>query len=222
MKIQNIARLGGDLAGCDCDDILQRITSLEEGQCEQCCDCDAISQSLTELRTDVTTIQNDITEIQQNITTLEQSFNDQITNILNEISRIENFVFLSDVRTFPTTNNLLNGISVSTINAGHTFNFWGSGFTVDSPTLNNNTVYYIIDQSRTAYQIPELQWYQGDSTIGTLWIEIPGVTAVYSFPLRFDSSGIYFRTTQAVNNIVPGTLFKFTQALILVDPSTGG
>jgi len=165
----------------------------------------------------------DCNAINQRLDALEEGQCEQCCDceaIVRELERIKQFIFLSDVRTFPTSNYSLNGISVSVIDAGHTYNFWGSGSTTDSPTLSNNTIYYIINQSQTAYKIPELDWYQGDSTIGTLWIEIPGVTAVYSFPLRFDATGIYFRTTQAVNNIVPGTQFKFTQALILVDPST--
>jgi len=187
-KVTNVARVGTRLAICDCDTINARLDYLEGTQC----DCGAIEQRLIELETTV-------------------------AEIWQEIRNIERFVFLSDVRTFPTSNSLLSDISVSVINVGHTFNFWGSGSIVGSPSLTNNTVYYIINQSVATSMIPELTWYQGDSTIGTLWIEIPGVTAVYNFPLRFDATGIYFRTTQAVNNIIPGTLFKFTQALILVD-----
>ncbi|MCL2599406.1 MAG: hypothetical protein FWD76_05830 [Firmicutes bacterium] len=220
----NTARIGARSVLCDCQAIEDRLTALEDAQC----DCTAIEAAITNINNDITSIQNTLTTVQQSITNIEQQittmetyFNDQITNIWNEISYIRDFIYLSDVRTFPTSNTLINGVSVSVINAGHTFNFWGSGATNQMFSLGNNTNYYIIQQSQIPFMIPELAWYQGDSTIGTLWLELAGGGAVYSFPLRFDSTGIYFTTTQSVNNVPVGSMFKFTQALILVDPSAG-
>ncbi len=70
-------------------------------------------------------------------------------------------------------------------------------------------------------QYPELANYQGDTTIGTLWIETPA-GVVYSYPIRFDRTGIYFTPNNQLTNLPAGTTFKFTQALILAPPKTGG
>jgi hypothetical protein len=83
--------------------------------------------------------------------------------------------------------------------------------------LNNGQTYYIA----LASQFPELSFYQGDTTIGTMWVETPG-GIVYTLPLRFDATGIYFRPDTQITNLPIGTTFKFTQALILVDPSSLG
>ncbi|MCL2587511.1 MAG: hypothetical protein FWE31_04735 [Firmicutes bacterium] len=171
--------------------------SLSGQLCEQCCDCEAIENALTEIR--------------------------------NEIEVVKSFIYLSDVRDFLTNNGLFrntaitpnSGPGVSVINAGNAYNFWGTNsITRTGINLANNTQYYIIDHRATVL-IPELQWYQGDSTIGTVWVEIPGTpnSTVYAWPLRFDSTGIYFTTLTALNNLPIVTTFKFTQALILVEPT---
>jgi len=171
MKISNIARLGGRMEGCDCDEILRRLTRIE-------------------------------------------------TNIKN----IEHFVFLSDVTTYRATTTFL-GATVSVINAGHTYNFWGSGALTSLVTLSNNTTYYLAYSGQPdpfippalPNRIPELVWYQGSSTIGTMWIETAAGAVIATIPLRFDETGIWFRTTTNIGDIPAGSTFKFTQALILVD-----
>ena len=99
------------------------------------------------------------------------------------------------------------------IHAGFTYNFWGIGALNHVQTLTSGVRYYLI----TSVQYPELLFYQGDTTIGTLWIETPGGN-VYSLPIRFDSTGIYFTPSSNYTNLPVGTTFKFTQALILVTP----
>jgi len=210
MKIQNIARLGGNLEGCDCDEILERLTDLEESQCEQCCDCQAIENSLTEIR-------------------------NEITNIWNKIDEVERFIHISEVvdylapaiRPIQGGPNPLYGIGVSVISIGQTFNFWGTGSLNNSVSLANNATYYIIEAGTPTEvppakptKIPELTWYVGEPTIGTLWISDPahsGGALTMSMPLYFDQTGIYFTTTSSISNLTPSTVFKFTQALILVE-----
>jgi len=213
-KTTNQARLGTRIAVCDCDNINARLDFLEENQC----DCGAIDERLTTIETSITEIQNQIVEL-----------NDEIT-------RIEKFIFLSDVTTFSDASPFY-GATVSVINAGHTYNFWGSGALTSPVTLSNNTTFYLARSGQPTTippalpdLIPELLWYQGSSTLGTLWIEgppvqvSPGPPPVYApgpviatIPLRFDATGIWFRTDYNIGVVAAGSVFKFTQALILVD-----
>jgi len=224
-KVTNQARIGTRISICDCDEINARLDALETSQC----DCNAIDQRLTALEENVTTVQNQIIEINETLTYIQDTLTEKVTEIWEEILLIEKFIFLSDVIEYASPYPIFNGLGVSTISAGHTYNFWGTGTLSTGTNLGNNTTYYIIrsGQPTTAPptkpdRIPELSWYQGDSTIGTLWIEVPSSPSItiYTLPLRFDSTGIYFQTTNALNNLLAGTTFKFTQALILVNPSS--
>ena len=237
MKIQNIARLGGNLEGCDCEEILQRLTSLEEGQC----DCEAINQKLTNLENNITGIQNDILDVKNDITNIQAN----ITLIEQNIAYIENAVMLSEVTDYwaPTVRpiaggaNPLFGIGVSAINIGRTYNFWGTGSLSGTSSLILGQTYYIVESGQNPEpspsppfpplnKVPELLWYLGEPTTGTLWLEDRnhgGGAMLVSMPLKFDSTGIYFVATVPTGNLSglqPGTTFKFTQSLILVDPNS--
>jgi len=126
---------------------------------------------------------------------------------------LESFVFLSDVVQVWSTTTQLLGAGVGVIHAGFTYNIWGIGALDHQQTLNVGQTYYLIQGS----QIPELAWYQGETTLGNLWIETPGGN-VYNLSIRFDSSGIFFTPINQMSNLPIGTVLKFTQALILVDP----
>jgi len=139
----------------------------------------------------------------------------QITNIINQINYIEQFIYLSDVIEIWSTAPALIGLGSAVIHSGYTYNFWGIGSLDHQQTLVNGTTYYLINSS----QYTELTYYQGDTTIGTLWIETP-TGIVYNMPIRFDDTGIYFTPSNNINNLPIGTTFKFTQALILVNPSS--
>jgi hypothetical protein len=131
------------------------------------------------------------------------------------VTYLENFVRLSDVVDVPTSTPALSGIGTSVISSGYTYNFWGDGQIDHQQSLNNGQTYYIM---RTA-DYPELALYQGDSTIGTMWIETP-VGDVYTLPVRFDETGIYFTPSNNFSKIPAGSTFKFTQALILQPQTT--
>jgi hypothetical protein len=152
----------------------------------------------------------DIESLENRITTIEQ----EITKIFQRILILEQFIFLSDVTELWSPTIALSGLGSGVIHAGYTYNFWGIGALDHQQTLNNGTTYYLIRSS----QYPELMLYQGDTTISTLWIETPGGD-VHTLPVRFDETGIYFRPNSQITNLPIGTTFKFTQALILVDPS---
>ncbi|MCL2569857.1 MAG: hypothetical protein FWE16_01475 [Firmicutes bacterium] len=220
-KITNVSSVSFSRMQCDCDEINARLDELEASQC----DCKAIDERLT-------TIENDITEIRTEIT-------NATNEIWNTINRIEQFVFLSDVTIYSAANPFY-GATISTINAGHTYNFWGSGALTSSVTLTNNTIYYLARSGQPTTtppalpnRIPVLEWYQGSSTIGTMFIEgpptiispgPPPVTTpgpvIATVPLRFDETGIWFRTDYNIGTIAVGSVFKFTQALILVDTTS--
>ena len=138
----------------------------------------------------------------------------EIQAIFQKIDALENFVHLSDVVELLSLFPPLSGLGVSVITSGYTHNFWGTGTLNHQQTLVAGEVYYII----TADQYPPLTNYQGESTISTLWIETPGPDPlVYSLPIRFDDTGIYFRPDTTYPNLPVGTIFRFTQALILVE-----
>jgi len=164
----------------------------------------------------------DINALESRVTNIEQN----ITNIYQKIDHIESFIYLSDVVDIWSVDPALRknaparpepGIGTGVIHAGYTYNFWGIGSLDHQQTLDNSSTYYILRNDSTITQCPELLLYQGDSTIGTLWIETPG-GVVYNVPLRFDATGIYFKSQSQLSNLPVGTTFKFTQALILVDP----
>lgn len=131
-----------------------------------------------------------------------------------EITYIKNFIYLSDGTQIWSPTAQLSGLGSAVIHSGYTYNFWGIGALDHQQTLNNGATYYLILSS----QYNELTYYSGDTTIGTLWIETPSED-VYTLPIRFDRTGIYFTPTSQMTNLPVGTTFKFTQALILVDPN---
>lgn len=188
-KITNIARLGGRVAAaCDCDEINRRLDVLEEKACDQCCDC---------------------AEINRRLSTIEWS-----------LEIIDRAIAISDVRTFmrvtpavPTTD-VMYGLGTSVISIGPTFNYWGVGALSGNHTWSQGSTVFLV----TPAQFPELAWYQGDPTIGTVWYQQGGTGAALSMPIYIDATGIYIRPTSQMN-MNSGTTFKFTQALILVDPT---
>jgi len=151
----------------------------------------------------------DCEAIENRLTALEQ----EVTSIKYRLTFIESFIYLSDVIEVWSTNTSLMGAGVGIIHAGHTYNFWGIGELDHQQTLQNGVKYYLI----LASQYEDLLLYQGDTTIGTLWIETPDKKSVYSIPIRFDATGIYFTPHAQITNLPEGTTLKFTQALILVE-----
>jgi len=135
----------------------------------------------------------------------------EIGDLFLQLQSIEDFVRLSAVTEVWSLSPDLSGLGVAVINSGYTYNFWGIGTLNHQQTLNSGETYYLIESS----QFQPLTLYQGSSTIGTLWIETPA-SSVYSIPVRFDGSGIYFTPSTTISNLPVGTTFKFTQALILV------
>jgi len=140
----------------------------------------------------------------------------QISDIFNQLNSIEQFVHLSDVIEMWSQMAELSGLGAAVINSGYTYNFWGIGTINHQQTLYQGTVYYFINSS----QFEPLTYYQGNSTISTLWIETPAPsTTIYSLPIHFDETGIYFTPDTTYQNLPVGTIFRFTQSLILVDTS---
>jgi len=139
----------------------------------------------------------------------------EIINLFQQLQDIEEFVHLSDVTEIWSLLPALSGLGAAVITSGYTYNFWGIGTLNHQQTLNMGERYYLIESDR---YLP-LTHYQGNSTISTLWIETLGPSpAIYSLPIRFDASGIYFTPDATYSNLPAGTTFKFTQALILVSP----
>jgi hypothetical protein len=125
------------------------------------------------------------------------------------IAAIEAETTVSDVTTLPAYDSNLTGTATSVISIGPQYNFFGSGHTNASMSLNNNQTYYLIRAS----QFAPLALYQGDATVATLWVTSGSNT--YSFPLFFDATGIYFTPHTQVAGIAAGATFSFTMLLIL-------
>ena len=139
-----------------------------------------------------------------------------IANILLDVDTyldsLQRFLFLSDVSELWSTTNELLGLGVAVISIGYNYNFWGIGMLNEAVQLSEGVKYYL---ARSSQYVP-LTFYQGDPTIGALWIEEPG-GANTKYPLRFDGTGVYI-LPHIPMSLPAGTKFSFTQTLILVDP----
>ena len=141
----------------------------------------------------------------------------QIADIFTRLRIISDFIHLSDVEEM-FSDPPLSGLGVAVISSGYTHNFWGTGTLSQQQTLNQGATYTIVQSS----QFLPLTYYQGDSTIGTLWIVKPAPSSdVYSLPVHFDGTGIYFTPDITYTDLPAGTAFRFTQSLILVEPVAG-
>jgi hypothetical protein len=145
-----------------------------------------------------------------------------IYNLEERIEYIENFTNLSSVTDYVCQSSF-DGLYVSVIHSGFNYNFWGTGNLKKNFSMSNGGIYYLIHSGDT--DNPEsgicepLNWYQGDVTIGTLWLNnTSGGTQYVALPLFFDSNGIYIKPTNNINVGVNST-YNFTQSLILVDPN---
>ena len=152
----------------------------------------------------------DLDSLENRLTEADQ----EISNIFHQLQVIADFVSSSGVTEIRTLSANLAALGAAVINSGYTYNFWGIGTLNHVQTLNSGQTYYLIESS----QYEPLTFYQGTSTISTLWIETP-YGDVYSFPIRFDASGIFFTPDATYYNLPAGTAFKFTQALILTTSS---
>jgi uncharacterized repeat protein (TIGR01451 family) len=141
------------------------------------------------------------------------NINNDLADMNEGVNVIERFLYLSDVTEIWSLTPELAGLGAAVIFIGYNYNFWGIGELESQQTLNSGETYYLI----TSSQYPPLAFYQGSSTIGTLWLEAP-LAVANKFPIHFDGSGIYFIPDSPM--ILPaGTKFSFTQQLILVDPA---
>jgi len=140
------------------------------------------------------------------------SIEDNISEITEHIRDVEQFLYLSEVTYSWSDTPELDGLGVASIYIGLNYNFWGIGTLTQAQTLAAGTSFYLA----TNAQIPALAFYQGDNTIGTLWIQDP-VAGTEIYPLRFDGTGIYI-TPNVPLSLSPGTQFSFTKTLILVNP----
>jgi hypothetical protein len=131
----------------------------------------------------------------------------------DRIAALEQFIYYSGVTQVLSEDPALSDSGMAVIQSGYTYNFWGVGNLDHQQSLENGRDYYIA----TSDQYPELKKYQGEPTIGTVWIVNPAGDVVESLPVKFDSTGIYFTPDNSINNLPAGTSFKFTQTLILTD-----
>ena len=136
----------------------------------------------------------------------------QIADVASQVDGLEQFVHLSEISEIWSETEEILGVGAAVIRSGYTYNFWGIGALSQPQTLVADVDYFIIDST----QFVPLQQYVGAATIGTLWIDTQTVLPdTFSLPIRFDSTGIYFKSD--INYDLPaGAVLRFTQALILV------
>jgi len=146
--------------------------------------------------------------LENKLTTIEG----QISDVASQVDGLEQFVHLSEINEIWSETLEILGVGAAVICSGYTYNFWGVGALSQPHTLVADVDYYIIDST----QFTPLQQYVGDATIGTLWIDTQTTLPdTFSLPIRFDSTGIYFKL-DANYNLPAGAILRFTQALILV------
>ena len=142
------------------------------------------------------------------------SIDGQISDIVGRVFNLEEFVKFSDEIPMWSQTAELFGIGVTVIYSGNTYNFWGTGALAQIETFEEGVAYYLL----TTSQFPPLGYYQGDPTISTLWIETPdSPPVIISLPVRINETGIFFVPDITYMDLPAGTIFRFTQSLILVD-----
>jgi len=156
--------------------------------CRPCCPCD-------------------FSEIENRLDVIET----EIVTIKEQIEVIQRSIEISAVRTVMSSNSNMLGLGTSVISIGPTFNYWGEGTLTTGRSWGVGNTYYL----STVADFPELDLYQGQPTIGTVWFTAS--SGITSMPIYVDSTGIYIRPTNNIN-AQAGTTFKFTLTLILFDP----
>ena len=146
--------------------------------------------------------------VEQRTTAIENN----IVEIDNHVQDVEQFVYISSVTYTWSDSPQLSGAGVAYIHVGHLYNFWGIGSLDFACTLSIGTSYYLLHYTYS----PPIEYYQGDDTIGTLWIQ-DLITGTSRYPLHFDGTGIYITPSGSLS-LSAGTKLSFTQWLILVNP----
>ena len=146
--------------------------------------------------------------VEKRLATIEEN----LSAITDHIQVVEEFLYLSEVTYSWSDTPELEGLGVADIYIGHNYVFWGFGTLTQAQVLTAGTSFYLV----TNAQVPAIAFYQGNNTIGTLWIQDP-IAGTEKYPLRFDGTGIYI-TPNVSLTLSAGTQFSFTQSLILVNP----
>ena len=139
-------------------------------------------------------------------------------DLSTRLQEIERFIYMSDITQLWTDTPELLGLGAAVIHSGYNYNFFGIGTLGSNQTLYKDEVYYLVRSSMLkSTHFPVLTYYQGNTTIGTLWIKDP-VLGVYKYPIRFDNTGIYIKPHDLLT-LSSGTKLSFTQLLILINPN---
>ena len=128
-----------------------------------------------------------------------------------KIDYLESIISLSDVVKIPSA--AIPGLGVAIMRSGCSYVFWGIDCLSKQQSFASDVRHYLI----TSSQYSDLKYYRGDATVNTLWIIRPGYEAM-SYPLYFNARGIYFILSSSLQNVPVGSMFRFTQTLILVPP----
>jgi hypothetical protein len=142
-----------------------------------------------------------------------EAIENRLTTIFTKLEYIDRSIEISPVRTAMSPTPAMAGLGASVISIGPTYNYWGIGTLTTGQSWGQTSIYLV-----TPAQFPELARYQGEPTIGTVWYSPGGTGVPQSMPILIDHTGIYIHPSNQIN-VNAGTTFKFTQALILVDPS---
>jgi hypothetical protein len=140
----------------------------------------------------------------------------QILALSEQIDELDAFVHLSETADIWSDTPELDGLGAAVISSGYIYNFRGIGTLNHQQTLTQGTEYRLIESA----QFEPLTRFQGSAAVGTLRIETPSPSRqIHLLPLHFDASGIYFVADSDYQNLPIGTVFSFTQSLILAESS---
>jgi len=141
----------------------------------------------------------------------------RITNIQNQITQIQNDITVSEVTTIDSLEPTLRGLSMSVLNIGQQYNFWGSGKFSSNATLNNGTTYWIVRNTRADFY-PPLAHYVGDPTVAIAALMMTNGN-VYTIPVVVDHQGIRFTPSTQITGITQNCTFNYTLLLFLAPHS---
>ena len=137
---------------------------------------------------------------------------EKVADLQAQINQIEGNITVSGVTTIPSLEPNLAGLSMSVLNVGTQYNFWGSGHFNSGTTLSNGTTYWIVRNTRADFYSP-LAWYVGDPTIAIAAVMIGNAATI--IPVIVDAQGIRFTPNSQITGITAGSTFNYTLLLFL-------
>lgn len=150
----------------------------------------------------------DLTEIYKQLNMIDND----IVNINNKITEIENFIFVSEFVEVFSTDLRLSHLGVGVVRTGITHSFFGIGALDHTQTLAGGTVYTLM----TSAQYPPLALYVGTPTYTQGWLVSPTGTVLATMPVLLDGTSVRFVLDSQKPGVPANSTVRFTVALALI------